>query len=176
MSSVKKASLCSILIALCYVLPLAFHAAGLGAVFSPLHIPVLLCGLICGGGYGAFCGLAGPVISCLLSGMPAAARLPYMLPELMVYGLATGLLMKRLPIRRTPLRLYASLIPAMLLGRAAGGLARALVYLRAGTAWSVRAWTASYFVAAAPGIAVHLLLIPALYLALQRAGLISSEV
>ena len=50
MSSVKKICLCAICVAMCYVLPIAFHAVGLGKVFSPIHIPVLLCGLICGGG------------------------------------------------------------------------------------------------------------------------------
>ena len=172
MSSVKKASLCSILIALCCVLPLAFHALGLGAAFSPMHIPALLCGLICGWGYGAFCGLAGPVISCLLTGMPAAPQLAWMLPELMLYGAVAGLLMRRLPIPNLPLRLYSALIPAMLLGRVGGGLVRALVYLRAGTAWSVKAWAGAYFVGALPGIAVQLLLIPALYFALKKAKLI----
>ena len=175
MSSVKKATLTSILIALCYVLPLAFHALGLGAVFSPLHIPVLLCGLICGWSYGAFCGLAGPVISSLLSGMPAAAQLPHMIAELMVYGLASGLLMRYLPIRNRVARLYCALVPAMVLGRAAGGVVRSVIYLRAGTDWSLAAWAAAYFTTALPGIALHLILIPALYLAVWKAGLIEEN-
>ena len=75
MSNVKKICICAFCIALCCVLPPAFHAVGLGAVFSPMHLPVLLCGLLCGWPYGAFCGVAGPLLSCLTTGMPSAARL-----------------------------------------------------------------------------------------------------
>ena len=46
MSSVKKSTLCALCIALCIVLPVAFHALGVGAVFLPMHIPVFLCALI----------------------------------------------------------------------------------------------------------------------------------
>ena len=82
MSNVKKICICAFCMALCCVLPPAFHAVGLGAVFSPMHLPVLLCGLLCGWPYGAFCGVAGPLLSCLTTGMPSAARLLYMAPEL----------------------------------------------------------------------------------------------
>ena len=58
MSKIKKACICAICIALCYVLPVALHSFALGSILSPMHIPVLLCGLVCGGFYGAFCGIA----------------------------------------------------------------------------------------------------------------------
>ena len=70
LSSSKRTTLCAVCIALCYVLPIAFHSVGLGGVLSPMHIPVLLCGIVCGGGAGFLCGLIGPVLSSLLSGMP----------------------------------------------------------------------------------------------------------
>ena len=57
MSSIKKICLCAICTALCYVLPLAFHPLVMGTALSPMHIPVLLCGLLCGWPYGAFCGV-----------------------------------------------------------------------------------------------------------------------
>ena len=85
MSSIKKICLCAICTALCYVLPLAFHPLVMGTALSPMHIPVLLCGLLCGWPYGAFCGVVGPLLSSLLSGMPPAAMLLYMIPELCVY-------------------------------------------------------------------------------------------
>ena len=73
MTSSKRMTLCAACIALCYVLPIAFHSVGLGGALSPMHIPVLLCGLICGSGAGLLCGLIGPVLSSLLSGMPPHA-------------------------------------------------------------------------------------------------------
>ena len=48
LSSVKRACICALCTALCYVLPLAFHALGMGSTLLPMHLPVLLCGLICG--------------------------------------------------------------------------------------------------------------------------------
>ena len=94
MTKIKKICICAICIALCYVLPIALHSFGLGSVLSPMHIPVLLCGLVCGSFYGVFCGIAGPVLSSILSGMPPATMLFTMIPELVVYGLITGLMMK----------------------------------------------------------------------------------
>jgi hypothetical protein len=172
MSSVKKACICSICIALCYVLPVVFHAVGAGSLFSPMHIPVLLCGLLCGWPYGLFCGAAGPVISCLLSGMPTPVQLLYMIPELCAYGLVSGLLMGRVRTGHGLADLYLSLIPAMLAGRLVGGAAQAAVYLATARSWSVALWAGAYLVTTAPGIVLQLIVLPPLALSLSRAGLI----
>ena len=172
MSSVKKACICSLCTALCYVLPVAFHALALGAAFSPMHLPVLLCGLVCGWPYGLFCGLAGPVISCVLSGMPSPAQLIYMGPELCVYGLAAGVGMARIRTGRTAADIYLSLIPAMVLGRVAGGVVRAAFYLATAQSYTVAMWAGAYVVETLPGTAVQLVVLPALVLTLSRAGLI----
>ena len=50
--------LTALLAAFGVVLPAVFHwIPGAGAVFLPMHIPVLLCGLSCGGQYGLLCAL-----------------------------------------------------------------------------------------------------------------------
>lgn len=172
MSTVKKACICSICVALCYVLPLVFHALALGWAFSPMHIPVLLCGLVCGWPYGVFCGIAGPVISSMLSSMPSMVQLIYMVPELCVYGLACGLLIRLIRTGHTYVDLYCALIPAMLLGRVAGGAARAVFYTATAQSYSIALWAAAYFAESIPGIVLHLLVVPALVLVLMRAGLI----
>ena len=47
MSQVKRAMITAVCIALCVVLPMAFHSIqNAGAIFCPMHIPVLLCGLL----------------------------------------------------------------------------------------------------------------------------------
>ena len=66
LSATKKLVFCAICVALCVVLPMAFHALGSGAVFLPMHIPVLLCGLVCTWPYGVVCGLLGPMLSVCL--------------------------------------------------------------------------------------------------------------
>jgi hypothetical protein len=169
MSSVKRAAFTSVCIALCVVLPLAFHAVGLGAAFSPLHIPALFCGLLCGPWYGFFCGTAGVVISWLTTGMPSAAQLVYMLPELAVYGAVSGLLFRRIRTGSLTADLLLSLVPAMLLGRIVGGLAR-LVYLQG--AYSLSLWFGAYVLTALPGILLHLILLPTLYLLLKKIKVI----
>ena len=73
-SHTKNLVLTAFCIALCIVLPMAFHAIGAGATFLPMHIPVLLCGLLCGWPFGAACGLIGPLLSSLLTGMPPASQ------------------------------------------------------------------------------------------------------
>lgn len=172
MSHVKRAVLCAVCIALCYVLPVAFHALNLGTALSPMHIPVLLCGLVCGGGYGLVCGLAGPVLSCLLTGMPSATKLITMAPELMVYGLAGGLVLQYVRTKNLYADLYIALVSAMLLGRIVGGIASALFYLGTDSSYSISVWATSYFVSALPGIVAHLIVVPVLVIALTKARLI----
>ena len=171
MSAVKKSIITAVCIALCVVLPQAFHAVpNAGAIYLPMHIPVLLCGLICGWSYGLLCGLAGPALSALLTGMPPAAVLPGMLVECGVYGLAAGLLMQLVRTKHLYADLYISLAAAMLLGRVVSGIAKALIF-SAGS-YSMASWVAGSFVTALPGIVIQLALLPSIVYALMRARLI----
>ena len=175
MSSVKQATITALCIALCYVLPVVFHATGLGSAFSPMHIPVLLCGLVCGSGYGIFCGIAGPVLSSVLSGMPTVTQLIYFVPELIIYGFVTGLMMKLVRTKKLVADLYISLAVAMLAGRLVGGIAEALFYLGSGQAFTLAAVAAGYFVTTIPGIICHLIVIPILVTTLMKARLIPNR-
>ena len=171
MSAVKKSIITAVCIALCVVLPQAFHAVpNAGAIYLPMHIPVLLCGLICGWSYGLLCGLAGAALSALLTGMPPAAVLPGMLVECGVYGLAAGLLMQLVRTKHLYADLYISLAAAMLLGRVVSGIAKALIF-SAGS-YSMVSWVAGSFVTALPGIVIQLALLPSIVYALMRARLI----
>lgn len=171
MSAVKKSIITAVCIALCVVLPQAFHAVpNAGAIYLPMHIPVLLCGLLCGWSYGLLCGLAGPALSALLTGMPPAAVLPGMLVECGVYGLAAGLLMQLLRTKHLYADLYISLAAAMLLGRVVSGIAKALIFSVG--SYSMASWVAGSFVTALPGIVIQLALLPSIVYALMRARLI----
>ena len=119
---VKRMVLASMMVALCVVLPIAFHAVpNGGATFLPMHIPILLCGMLCGWHYGVICGLLGPLLSCLLTGMPAMAILPAMMVECAVYGLVTGLTLRFVRTGKLYIDLYIALILALLLGRVMSG-------------------------------------------------------
>ena len=175
LSLTKRICIGAVCIALCYILPLAFHAFGAGSALSPMHIPVLLCGLICGGGYGFFCGIVGPILSSVLSGMPPATMLISMIPELCIYGLVTGLLMKFIRTGKVAADLYLCLVPAMLAGRIVGGIAKALFYMGNSESYSLALWAGAYFVESFPGIIAHLIFVPLLVILLTKVGLIPSR-
>ena len=170
MSHIKKLVLTAVCSALCVIVPMAFHSIlNAGQVFLPMHIPVLLCGMLCGWPYGLACGLIGPSLSSLLTGMPLPAVLPGMLVECAVYGCASGLLLRYVRTGNRYADLYMSLIPAMLLGRVISGIVKGLI-LTPGL--SLAAWASASFVTSLPGIAIQLLLVPILVLGLERAKLI----
>jgi hypothetical protein len=172
MKPIKRITITAVCIALCYVLPIAFHGIGLGSILSPMHIPVLLCGLVCGGGWGALCGIFGPVLSSLLSGMPPMLMLIRMIPELAIYGLAGGLAMHFIRTGKATLDVYISLGLAMIAGRIVGGIATAIFMAATSGVYSLTLWLTSYFVEAIPGIAAHLVLVPLLVLTLTKAKVI----
>ena len=174
-TSVKRITLCALFIALCYVLPIAFHAVGAGSILSPMHIPVLMCGLICGSGYGALCGIIGPVLSHLLGSMPPLPMLVRMVPELCVYGLVGGITMKYIRTGRAAADVYISLVITMIAGRIVGGIATAIFYTVTSGVYSIALWATSYFVEGLPGIVAHLILVPVLVLTLQKARLVPAR-
>lgn len=133
-----------------------------GTVLLPMHIPVLLCGLICGPRYGAAIGLLVPALSSLLTGMPAVfPMLPIMAVQLLVLGALTGLLYQRWSVP-----LYPSLLLAMVSGWAAYGLVFSALLLVGG---ELRALSVSAAVVQGiPGVAIQLTLVPALVTALKR--------
>lgn len=99
--SVKTQTLAAIgAVAGAVLLPQLFHLMGavsgvgtaLGETFLPMHLPIILAGLLAGPYVGAAAGVLSPLISFLLTGMPGAAMLPFMMIELCVYGLTAGLL------------------------------------------------------------------------------------
>ena len=171
MSNVKKSIITAVCIALCYVIPLMFHGIqNAGNIFCPMHIPVFICGLICGWQYGLLCGIAGPALSSALSGMPPVAILPSMMVELAAYGTAAGLMMKLVRTKSTYADLYISLIAAIVCGRVLAGLAKALIFARG--SYSMSAWIAGSVVTSWPGTVIQLVFIPTIVFALMKSHLI----
>lgn len=99
--SVKVQTLASVTaIVAAVALPQVFHLMGamsglgtaLGETFLPMHLPILLVGLLAGPYAGAAAGLFSPLLSFALTTMPTGEMLPFMMIELCVYGLLSGLL------------------------------------------------------------------------------------
>ena len=168
---IRQMVITSMFIAIGIVLPMAFHSIPKGGnIFLPMHIPVLLCGIICGFPYGLVCGMITPFLSSLLTGMPPAAFLPSMLFELAAYGTVSSLLMHYIHIKNLFAKIYISLIAAMLFGRVFYGILNALIF-SAGN-YSMQIWLSAAFVTALPGVVIQMLIIPAIVVVLQKAKLI----
>ena len=162
----------------------------IGKALSPMHIPVLLCGFICGWPWGLAVGLIAPPLRSVLFGMPVMMPTAISMSfELATYGAVSGFLYRRFPRKnriaadstekedaKKPVRgglvsIYVTLIIAMLAGRAVWGLARWTLAGAAGGAFTMALFWAGAFAEAVPGIVLHLILIPALMAAMERAGL-----
>lgn len=117
-----------LLAAIGIILPLfTSHIFGIpGTVFLPMHIPVLLCGLLCGTQFGILGGIVIPALSCVLTGMPPAyPMLPIMMVQLTAMGLVSGLMYEKLR-----LNIYISLLTAIVSGWMLYGLTfTALLFL-----------------------------------------------
>ena len=168
--SIKNMTLTAVCIALCVVLPIAFHSIpDAGSVFLPMHIPVLICGMICGWPYGLICGIMGPLVSSALTGMPPIAILPAMMLECGSYGMVSGIMLKLVHTKRTYGDLYIALVTAMLAGRVMSGIAKALIFM---PGISMTAWITASFITALPGILIQLVFLPSVVMTLMKAKII----
>lgn len=159
----------AVCLTLCMVLPfLTGQIPQFGGMLCPMHIPVLLAGFLCGSGWAAAVGLAAPVLRYLLFGMPPLLPVGFAMTfELVAYGVAAGLLYRVLPKKKGSV--YAALVGAMLVGRAVWGAAAKIIYGAMGMEFTWELFFAGAFLDAIPGIMLHLVLIPALVLALKKA-------
>ena len=168
MSPVKKSIITAVCIALCVVLPQAFHAIpNAGSIYCPMHIPVLLCGFLCGPWWGAAVGAVAPLLRHALFHMPPLVTALGMTFELAAYGLVTGLAYRRLP--KKPAFICAALLIAMVAGRLVWGMAMVVITGVTGADFGWKVFLSGAVLGSVPGILLQLVLIPALVLALRRA-------
>ena len=171
----------ALLLAVGLVLPfLTGQIQAIAKVISPMHIPVLICGLCCGWKWGLGLGIVLPLLRSLLFGMPPfpSSALP-MAFELAVYGLVSGLvyalLLKKAKSKNHLPAMLAALITAMILGRFVGCAAKAL-FISLGVIGSKEPYTfaaffTAYFVSTALGALIHIIIIPIIVTALEKASL-----
>ena len=138
----------------------------------PMHIPVFLCGLICGWQYGGAVGFVLPLLRAALFGAPVFfPTATAMACELMTYGLVAGLLYSR-SRWQCIIALYRSLLIAMVGGRVVWGVVRVLMTGVAGEPFTWQLFLSGALLTAIPGIVLQLVLIPAVMVALDRTGLV----
>lgn len=163
-----KMVLSALFLALAYVMPfLTGQVPEIGSKLCPLHIPVLLCGFICGPVWGAIVGFIAPLLRSLTMGVPVLfPKAVCMAFEIAAYGAVTGLMHRWLP-RKKPY-IYVSLLSAMVVGRLIWGAAMYVCMGIKGGAFTLAAFVAGAFTNAIPGIIVQIVLIPILVMILDN--------
>ena len=149
--SVKKLVFAALCLALCIVLPfLTGQIPQIGGMLSPMHIPVLLCGFLCGWPYALAVGLVAPLLRHLMFGMPPILTALVMTFELGAYGAFAGIFYQILPKKTSCI--YVALLLAMLAGRVVYGVASFIILGVSGTAFTFQAFLSGAFLTAWPGI------------------------
>lgn len=170
---INKTALGAMFLAIGIILPFfTGQIPQVGSMLLPMHIPVFLCGLICGGRYGAAVGFIMPLMRSFLFGMPpifpTAIAMAF---ELAAYGLISGFLYANARWHCIK-SLYRCMIAAMLGGRAIWGIVM-LVLLGIGTeGFTAAAFISGAFLNAVPGIILQFIMIPGIMLALDKTHLV----
>lgn len=169
----KKLTLSAMFLAIGMVLPfLTGQIPQIGNMMLPMHIPVLLCGLICGWQYGAVLGFILPLVRYLVFGMPVLFPTgTAMAFELMTYGLVIGLIYS-FSRWKCIISLYRALIGAMIAGRIVWAAAQMILLGVSEGTFTMKMFLAGAFFNAVPGIIIQLVLIPTVMVALGRTGLV----
>ena len=168
---VRRMTYAALYLAIAMVLPFVTgQIPEIGAMLCPMHIPVLLCGFMCGLPWGLAVGFVSPLLRSVLFGMPvmfpSAVAMAF---ELAVYGGVSGLLWRLMPNNRWTT--YAVLLISMTAGRVVWGTARLFLAGLSGDSFTRAAFLAGAVTNAIPGIILQIVLIPILVMTMERAGL-----
>lgn len=158
-----------VFLSLALLLPsLTMQLDTLGNMLLPMHLPILLCGLICGKRYGAIAGMAAPILRSFIFGMPNLyPRALAMAVELAAYGFISGWIYSKFKQKNVG-AVYAALGVALPAGRILWAVVQILLL-----GFDFKTFTFSYFLAetilnAIPGILLQLTLIPSIMMLIQK--------
>lgn len=173
MRNVRHLVLAAMFLALGLVLPfLTGQIPYIGNMLLPMHIPILLCGFLCGWQYGLIVGFITPVLRSFLFAMPPMyPHAVSMAFELATYGFLSGFLYQH-SRWKCIFSLIRSLLAAMIGGRIVWGAVQVILSGVSGEVFTWQLFLSSAFLTALPGIILQLVLIPAIMLALDKTGLV----
>lgn len=173
---IRRLCLSSMFLALGWLLPfLTGQIRSFGNMLCPMHIPVMLCGLILGPMYGLFIGFITPLTRGFIFGMPVLYPMGVCMAfELAVYGFVSGLLYRLFNKKvNITLSLYLSLVISMVLGRVVWGLARLFCGVVSRNTFTWALFMSGAFINAWPGIIVQFIVIPFLMNVLVRSKILN---
>lgn len=158
----------ALFIALAIILPslLTMGNQQLGQTFLPMHIPVMLCGLICSTPYGIVVGLVSPLLKTIITGLPPITTSVAMSFELATYGGMCGMLYKSFPKKIG--YVYPTLLISMLAGRIVNASVNYLIATASDSEFILKTFITVNVINALPGIVIQLALIPLIILALKK--------
>lgn len=167
----KRLVLSAFFMSLGMVLPLlTAQIKEIGDTLLPMHIPVMLCGLICGPTYGGIIGFMLPFFRSFIFGMPSLyPNAIWMALEMATYGFVIGALYVK---NNNIFFLYFSLITAMLSGRIIWGITKSILIGLKGSEFTFKAFLIGGFIDAVPGIVLQLVFVPAVMIILKRLKLL----
>jgi hypothetical protein len=154
--------------ALAIVVPIVFHAVGMGKVFLPMYLPLLALGLLASWEVALTVGCVAPLLSALLTGMPPLAPPVAVLMMLELSAMATIASI----VRSTGWGIWPAAILGILAARGVGALAVLTVLPLIGLQQNLGAYVAAAFVASLPGVVLLLTVVPGAVLMIERASLI----
>ena len=169
---IKKLVLGAFFIALGIVLPFfTGQIPQVGSALLPMHIPVLLSGIICGPQVGILVGFITPLLRSVTFGMPPMFPVAIAMAfELATYAVVIGLVYQKLEGKK--FQIYISLITSMIAGRIAWGLAMFVLMGMAGGKFTFVIFIGGTITGAIPGIILQLVCIPTVIYALKRTKVI----
>lgn len=158
----------ALFLALAYLLPFVTgQIPEVGKMLCPMHLPVLLCGFLCGPQWGLAVGFIAPLLRSLTLGMPiffpSALCMAF---ELATYGLLAALFYRL--FARKKRYLYPALVLTMIGGRLVWGIAMLICMGVADKPFGFTAFLSGAVTTALPGIALQLILIPPIVMAVER--------
>ncbi len=168
-TTTRKIILSGLFLALGIVLPfLTGQIPTIGRMLLPMHIPVLLCGFICGHKHGAVIGFILPLLRFVLFGMPPLMPVGFAMSfELAAYGFLSGILYNK--FRNSPFKIYMTLIISMIFGRVVWGVSMYLLMFVNDGDFGFNLFLNSVFLSSIPGIILQLVLIPLIVKLIEKS-------
>lgn len=172
-NNVVNLALSAMFLALAYVMPfLTGQVPQIGSMLCPMHIPVILCGFVCGAPWGLIVGFVAPLLRSMILGMPllfpAAVGMAF---ELATYGLLSGILYRAFPKKKG--YIYVTMIISMIVGRLVWGIVRFACIGFDASKFGITAFWAGAVTNALPGIILQIILIPIVIMFLEKAKLMN---
>lgn len=168
-------ALSAMFLALAYVIPfLTGQIPQIGSMLCPMHIPIILCGFVCGAPWGLVVGFVAPLIRSLTLGMPPLYPVALAMAfELAAYGFISGILYRIFPKKNG--YIYCSLIISMVTGRLVWGAVQFVCMGIDASKFGFSAFWAGAVINALPGIVLQIVLIPVVVMLLEKVKLINKR-